>query len=661
MASLPRPVQASWQLAARTAARVAAGGRAAAVAFGAAVVVPAGPASAAPAASPTATAASAAAVSTADAERQAALVAAEDRRVLEIRSVAAVAALTGTQWSKPYRLSTGSGYTLVLTARGAKYTLADLLALAPQTFVRQPDGSYLLLENIYLNAGAKLQLSNPGGLTIHLVSNNSGFVSIISFGGVLSISGTEQAPVKIDSWDPRTKQPDTVVSDGRAYVRAIGGQFTMTYAHISHLGFWSGRTGGIGLTGTDRPNTGSTQSTQVHGNTARDAAKQKAADSPAQPNTTPNQGDVLALPSGNLTTPDTRFGVADQSYVSVKITNSQLTGNAFGLFISGANGVQVSDSVVQHSLLDGVVLHRYASNGVLDRVVSKLNGRDGFRIARATEEIRISASTASGNAGNGYTFSGRALADGPSAAGESTAIYGNNSVSNSTARDNGHDGIEVDGGLNVGIQNNQVIGGDMGIVASRGAHQVAIVGNQLSQQRWQAISLRDGVVGATVTGNIIAAGQTGIYLRDSVATVRGNTVDGVTRHGVSVVGSAGGSSVSYNVISGMGPTALDLARAHGKVKTGHNQTANWRDTRSLLRRLRSMLRPMTLIWLGVLLLIMVSAVRARKARRGTSPGAVHPYQLQRPLDLAPASVAGAASNINDPTVVIKNPFARRMG
>ena len=473
---------------------------------------------------------------------------------------------------------------------------------------------------------------------------------------MLSITGTVQAPVKIDSWDPRTAKPDTVVTDGRAYVRAIGGQFSMSYAQISNLGFWSGRTGGIGLTGTDRPNTGSTQTTQVHGKTARDAAKQSTAGGPTQPDVTPNQGDVLALPSGDLTTPDTRFGVADQSYVSVKITNSHLTGNAFGLFISGADGVQVSDSVVQNSLLDGVVLHRYASNGVLDRVVSKLNGRDGFRIARATQEIRISASTSTRNGGNGYTFSGRALADGPSAAGESTATYGNNSVSNSSAVNNGHVGIEADGGLNVGIQNNQVVGGDMGIVARGAARHVTVVGNQLSLQRQQAISLRDGVTDATVTGNVISAGQTGIYLRDSAATVRGNTVDGGSKHGVSVVGTAAGTAVSYNVIAGVGPTAVDLARAHGKVKVGHNQTAGWRDTRSLLHRIRAMLRPTTLIWIGVLLLVLISALRSGTARRGIA-GIVHPYHHQRLLEPAPHSML---DSLDEATVVIQNPLARRM-
>src|SRR5262245_30943163 len=99
--------------------------------------------------------------------RQASLVQSEDDRLTKVRAVVAVAAMQGgSMWSKPYRLDTGSGYTLVLTQRSAVYGIADLLQLAPQTFTRQADGAYLLTENIYVSAGAKLKLANPGGLTI---------------------------------------------------------------------------------------------------------------------------------------------------------------------------------------------------------------------------------------------------------------------------------------------------------------------------------------------------------------------------------------------------------------------------------------------------------------------------------------------------------------
>ncbi|QFR02293.1 right-handed parallel beta-helix repeat-containing protein [Streptomyces phaeolivaceus] len=554
-------------------------------------------------------------VNAADAENETALVAAEDHRLDQVRAVAAVAPLKGGEWKAPYRLDTGDGYTLVLTQRSNAYTVSDLLELAPQTFVRERDGSYLLTENIYLNAGAKLKLSNPGGLTLKMASSNRGFVSIVSFGGRLTLAGTKQAPLKVTSWDDKKNKPDTDVRDGRAYIRAIGGQYAMDYAKVSDLGFWSGRTGGLSLTGTDRPDTGNVDDTTV------------------APGTKGGNGGVVAQPSGSLATPDTRFSVPSLSYVSAEIAHSTLTGNAFGLFLSGANGVSISDSTVQKSLEHGLVLHRFVTNAVVEGTVSRNNGGDGFVLARATEQVRVSGSTAEGNGGNGFTLSGRPLASGPSASGESISSYGSNSVSDSTARDNGRYGIEIFGGKDVGVQNNRVEGGDMGIVARKDATKVAITGNRLVGQSRQGISVRDGVSAATITGNIVEGTETGIYIRDSVGEIRGNTVQDGTNHGITLVGGVEESVITYNVISGVGPSAVDTTRAHGDITVKQNQTFAWHDTSSFWVKFRHYASPMTLLWTFILLLILFSAVlgrRRRGNRRGRRPGS-HPYEDKKPV------------------------------
>jgi len=572
-------------------------------------------------------------VSPEDAEQQAGLVAAEDRRLTEIRSVTAVAPLKGPQWTNPYRLSTGSGYTLVLTARKEAYTVADLLKLGPETFVRQNDGSYVLAENLYVLQGATLSLSNPGGLTLRLVSNGQGFVTVVSFGGDLTLSGTAQAPMRISSWDPRTGKPDPNVVDGRAYVRAIGGQFSMTNVVASDLGFWSGRTGGISLTGTDRPNTGATES-QAHLNKSqRHAAKKKRLSGPVTPNnSTLTVGEVDAAPAGPLRTPDSRFSVPVQSYVSAKITDSRISGNAYGLFVSSANGVFIDDTSIEGSLIDGLVLHRFASNAVINRTTSNRNAGNGFVLARATQQVQITAAEANNNGADGFKLTGQALAEGPSAAGQSTASYGNNSIGNSVARDNARYGIEVIGGINLGIQNNRIEGGETGIVARGSATKVAIVGNQLSNQRTQGISVRDGVTDGSITGNVISGAKTGIYLRDSVAAVRGNTVEGVTTHGVTLVGLTRGSLISFNTIAGTGPSAVDIGRSDGTVTVQRNQTTGWRDTTPFWNRLKSKASPMTLLWSAVIALVLISAVRARRHKGARGPGNRHPYEHQRPLE-----------------------------
>ncbi|MEU9151008.1 right-handed parallel beta-helix repeat-containing protein [Streptomyces sp. NPDC048417] len=585
-----------------------------------------------------------------DAETQAALVADEDHRLNQVRAFTSVAPLQSTKWTVPYRLDTDNGYTLVLTQRSNAYTIADLLKLAPQTFVRRKDGSYLLTENIYLNVGAKLKLSNPGGLTLRMASNRTGFVSIVSFGGELALQGTAQAPLTITSWDPQANKADPDVRDGRAYIRTIGGQFEMTHTKLSNLGFWSGRTGGLSLTGTDRPNTGSLEDTgQIHGKTARERAD---AQGDAQDGDGSSSGDVTAMPSGELTTPDARFSTGGLSYVSGSITHSTITGNAFGIFISSATGIEISDTTVQDSLEDGVVLHRFVSSSLVQRTVAKDNGGDGFILSRATQQVRISGSTAQGNGGNGYTLSGKPLADGPSASGQAVDSYGSNSVANSVAKDNGRYGVEVLGGFDVGVQNNRIEGGDMGIVARLAADKVSITGNRLTGQNRQGISVRDGVTDATVTGNIIDGPETGVYVRDSAAEIRGNTVQDATNHGVSLVGGVDGTTVSFNVIGGVGPSALDSSRSHGGASIKENQTFAWYDTSSFWVKVKHYASPMTLLWTGILLLILFSAVMGRRRRRGHGRIAriIHPYSDKAPLPAPPPDEIEVAGRSRTPVM-----------
>ncbi|GGK44888.1 right-handed parallel beta-helix repeat-containing protein [Streptomyces flaveus] len=595
-----------------------------------------------------------------ESETQAALVAAEDKRLDQVRAVAAVAPLKGAKWSQPYRLDTGSGYTLVLTGRTKPYSISDLLSLAPQTFVRKRDGSYLLTENLYLNAGAKLKLSNPGGLTIRMASSNKGFVSIVSFGGRLTLEGTAQAQMKIGSWDTRTNKPDIDVRDGRAYIRAIGGQFDMKYATVGNLGFWSGRTGGLSLTGTDRPDTGNIDGPDTPtGDDLNQRERAEAADkAEEEAEETPSSGGVLAQPPGELTTPDSRFTVPDMSYVSAEVDHSTVTGNTYGLFVSGATGVSITDTKVLKSFQDGLVLHRYVTNADVERTTSKDNGGNGFVLARATQQVKITGSTARDNGGNGFILSGRPLASGPSASGESISSYGNNSVSNSTAEDNGRYGIEILGGVDVGVQNNNVRGGDMGIVARKDAAKVAITGNRLKGQIRQGISIRDGVTAAQVTGNIVENADTGVYIRDSVAEVRGNTIQDATNHGVSMVGGVGGSTISYNVIAGVGPSALDTVRAGGDTDIKKNQTFAWHDTSSFWTKFRHYASPMTLLWTFILLLILLSAVmgQRRHASRGRGRrGRVHPYADKQTLPAPPPTeIHLAAHNPHNRVPVMTN-------
>jgi len=555
-------------------------------------------------------------ISEAQADREAAAVAAEDRRIVMIRATAATGAQKGgTGYKSPFRLGTGDGYTLVLTARSAPYTVSDLLALAPRTFVVQSDGSYLLMENLYVMRGATLSLSAPGGLKLRMASNAQGYVSIVSFDGAINLSGTANAHMSISSWDPRTAQPDTDPTDGRAYIRGIGGSFTMSYADVADLGFWSGRTGGIALTGQTRPTTGSTTgptTTTGSGTTT----KGSTGGGTATPGCTLGSTTVTSQPAGALGDCSTQFTVPLPQNISAQIDHDTIAGNAFGLFISGATGIVVSDTKVTGSLTAGVVLHRYASQGVIQRVDSSNNAGDGFVISRAAQNIQIIASSANYNAGNGYTVNGQPISTGPSASGEPMGAFGNNTLTGDTAQDNSHYGIEVLGGLNIALNNNTIVGNQMGIVIRRGAQKVIVSGNKLTRQNREGISIRDGVQAVTVNNNLIDGAATGVYVRASTADIAGNTITNASIHGVTMIGADAGSIVNGNVISGIGPGAIDTHRESGRMSVGSNQTGGWFNTTAMWVRIKALIRPLTVVWFCIFLMIAVVSLRGRRTRTG---------------------------------------------
>ncbi|WP_247828507.1 right-handed parallel beta-helix repeat-containing protein [Arthrobacter antioxidans] len=562
-------------------------------------------------------------------ELEAALVADEDRRLTEVRTVASMVRWRNLDVKTAYRLAAGSAYSLVLTSRDEAYTVESLLELAPQTFVRQPDGSFLLSEHLVIQNGATLDLSEPGGLELRMASDAQGFVSIVNYGGTLKLSGSEGNPVRIRSWDRDKGTDDTLTDDGRAYIRSIGGQVALNYVELHNMGFWSGRTGGLSLTGTDRPSTGTLATF------GRDVKAGVEALKDAPGTESPQQPVDGVLPAGELPLPDVDLTDPTYSYVSASITDTTIDGNAFGLFIANANGVDIKDTTVRNSLADGVVMHRYVTNAAVGKTEASDNAGDGFVLSRATTGIVLSEVTARDNRRNGISIEGQPLANGPSATGIALGRYGNNSVANSTAEGNGRYGIEVVGGDNVGVHANNISGNTMGIVVRDGARNVSVVGNQLRDQVSQGIAVRDTVSDATVSGNIVDGGEIGIYVRDSIAEVGRNTLTGLTNHGITIVGATQGTAIAQNTIAGQGPSAVDSRRA-AEVTIEGNTTSAWNDTTPWYIMLRNFFQPLTVLWLLLALIVVVTAVKGA----GRSRDRQHPYADKIPL----TAITGSATS-----------------
>ncbi|MET3812134.1 right-handed parallel beta-helix repeat-containing protein [Arthrobacter sp. UYEF3] len=542
-----------------------------------------------------------------DALNEPLLAAAEDQRLIRVRAAAVAARLRGEKLLSPYRVSTGAPRTLVLTPRPSPYTAQDLTELAPGSFVHEADGSYLLSESIIVLAGADLSLGGPGGLTLHLESTPAGFVSIINDGGKLEISGTAGAPARVSSWDPSTGTTDTLTSDGRAYVRSIGGAMTISGARIESLGFWSGRTGGIAWTGTDRPTTA-----------ARTPALPPAAAPPKNGPPAPAPSDIRLLEADP--------GVLTDNYATGSIRDSTVTGNAFGIFTTKARDVEIRNVAVRNSLVDGIVLHRYVTNTRITDTTSSHNAGNGFVLARATARITLTNTGADFNGRSGIFMKGLPLAEGPSAGGDPGTVSSGHTVTGSRANGNDRYGIEVIGGRNVGLFANSITGNDRGIDLSRAVADAKIEGNRFENQRTRSISVTDGAPDTLVQSNTITGGTTAIYLRNTPGTVTRNTMTGLTFHGITINGN---SSVQLhgNTISGTGPSALNLRESHGSVTRGGNDTQGWDKTAPFWSRVANFFQPLTVIWTLLGLILLLTAVTGRHARRQI----VHPYAAQAPL------------------------------
>lgn len=544
-----------------------------------------------------------------DPEAEATLVAAEERRIIDIEAIDSQVAAAEASGGMPYRVSQGAVPTLVLTPRESAYTLSELTEIAPRTVVLQDDGSFLISENILVTRGAALRITAPAGSAVRLSSGPSGFVSIVTDGGSLSVRGSNDAPLAVTSWDPAAERPDTLTDDGRAYLRVSGGLADLQDAVFSDLGFWSGLTGGVAFTGTVLPD--------ALGATAGDPV-----DAPA--GTDGQLLDELLPADGGVSTLELEPGLTD-SFASGVVNGVTFSRNAFGLFVTNSDRVEVYASVIEDSLVDGLVFHREVTNSRVESTESRGNAQDGFDLARATTGVVLSGLTATDNGRNGITLEGRPLVDGPSATGIGIDEYGDNQVTQSTSTGNGRYGIEVIGGNAITVDDNTVSDNQMGIVVTFGATGVIIRDNRVLASARQGIALRDAGLDAVVEENEVRGAPIGIFASDAGGSFQRNIVAEVSNHGITLVGDTGSSVVVENRISGSGPTAIDVARTTGTAVRANDTTA-WQGTKPLDVVLRSVFQPLTVLWILIALTLLLSIAARRR-----SAGIRDPYADHAPL------------------------------
>ncbi|WP_262103372.1 right-handed parallel beta-helix repeat-containing protein [Arthrobacter sp. Marseille-P9274] len=547
-----------------------------------------------------------------DPRTEARLVQREDERLIYVRTVASAARWRVDGLKGPYRLRTDSTFTLVLPARETPYTVADLLQLAPKAFVRHPGGAYLLSENIVVLPGANLSLATAKGaksLDLRLESSAGSFVSLVALGGSVTIAGTKDAKVSITSWDSTKASPDFETRDGRSYIRLIGGHAKLSHARVANLGFWSGNTGGLSLTGTNT------------------ISPFKPAAPPPKP--APQDAAIAGarlLSDKQLET----LHPADEDYsvVTAGIDNAVFENNAFGLFAANARDVAVQDTAIRGSLVDGLVLHRFVTNAAITRTTSSNNAVDGFTLGRSTTGVVLDGVTAQDNGRNGVSLDGRPLSDGPNAVGTAVEIYGRNRITGSTLKDNRRYGVEISGGARLRVAGNTFEKNQVGVVVNHAARDVVITGNKLRHQKEHAIAIREAGASAVVSKNLITGADTGVYVRNARADVTANRLAGISNHGITLRGRVAGTQVAGNTVSGYGSIAIWAEESAGGA-VGENNLLGWQPEYTLQRVANFVFQPLTFVWLVLGALLLVTALSGgRRRRTGTIR---NPYAERVPL------------------------------
>ena len=292
----------------------------------------------------------------------------------------------------------------------------------------------------------------------------------------------------------------------------------------------------------------------------------------------------------------------------------------------------MSDTTIAGSLVDGLVLHRAVTDATIRRTESTDNAVDGITIGRSSLDVSLIETNASENGRNGLSIDGRPLADGPNAVGTTVAVYGDTRVEDGSFHDNARYGVEVTGGVGIGVSRSDVSGNEVGIVVSEGADDVTVLGNTLADNSRQGISVRRSSTGVEVRDNAVSGGDTGVIVRESTAMITGNDFREIANHGVSLVGAVDGATVSGNSIAGFGSIAIWTDRSTGGVVT-ENRLRDWRPAPTLESVTRSVFQPLTLVWLALGLLVVVTALIGK---RGS--GVIrNPFAEQVPLPSRGAS------------------------
>jgi hypothetical protein len=448
--------------------------------------------------------------------------------------------------------------TLVLTAGQGSYTLADLVDYG--ALVMLPDHAALLLDNIFVSTNANLTIGGNGLKALYMDSGSGGFATIVAWDGNLAFQGTGSTPLTIMGWDRATTSPAADLSDGRPYIREVGGKMTLTDVRASYLGFWSGRTGGVAWTGV----TGS-----------------------------PSRGGA---------------------------TDSTFTDDTYGAFVSRGSGVTFTDDLFEFNELDGLHIHRYSVNSTVTASAASRNGGNGFTVSPATDNTVLTDDVSEHNAGNGFFIDGKPIATGASASGGSVAPGSGTVVRDSAALNNGEIGVLVEGGTGTVIESDQLCSGVTALAVKYDVTDAVVTGNYISCKPRSGLSVGPSAPGIVISGNTVLDPRIGILINSSGAVqLNDNTIIGATVFGVTARGQSSAVSGVGNLISGTGFRAVDSRADAPAPALSATESSGWAYHARITFWSYLRFHPLAALWLSILILVLTAWVWSHRRRAPTHP------------------------------------------
>ncbi|PZU28927.1 MAG: hypothetical protein DI577_09550, partial [Microbacterium sp.] len=335
------------------------------------------------------------------------------------------------------------------------------------------NGFFTLVRSVLVRSGAVLQIDAPGA-TLRLHSAPDGFASIVAWGGVLTFSGAQDAPLTVMGVTDAAGTADADLSDGRAYVRVHDGVLATTDVRFNSLGFWSGRTGGIAVTSSA-----------------------------------------------------TGLG-------SAQLVRTSIASTHYGVYLSGVLASTLSQVTVTGADDDGIVVSGSSDVTVDQTSVSDVAG-DGIIVDRAAQKIAITGSTITRAGGHGIRIDGSPLATGPTPGGYLTlrpSDYTLTDVKISDAAEGGVLLLETD---KAAVDRAAVEGSSLAVRIVGPANAVTVTGSTLSSTTGAGLAVSQRVRDLSVSDTAVNGHGRGVSVSDSRGTITGGAVGVDVGHPVEVV------------------------------------------------------------------------------------------------------------------------------